>query len=396
MSLTVHAQDPFGLSVGSASGQPGQTVQVPVSVFGNDDARGIQFDIVVSDVDAFSDIDDSQCGSERPGGIGGFCSYNEANGWFRYAHDAIAFPGGPQFPTIDPIGFLVFTIDSNATVGDVIDLTFDGIVIENAPPTELTVGTITIIDTDAELTLTPNSFDFGTQDINDGAQTADFTIGNDGDNDSLTVSDVTVNGAPFSVSGNCDGETLAPGETCVVTVTFDPAAAGSFSDTLVVDSDAGTAFSNLTGAATATANIAINPPFGPVNLGFGAAGDVLTANGTVSNTGSAAADVSCALTGDVDVFSTDPSPLAATINPGATVDFSLSCALPADAEEGDAFSATLSCDIDGEPAGTHELSCSVSTFEPLPVPTMQAWALGLFALLMLLVGGISIRFFRAA
>lgn len=312
-----------------------------------------------------------------------------------------------QVPVGNGNGVLVFTIDPGAEAGDVSNIAVEPVSALLSPEDtllQITPGQVSIIDTDAVLTLTPDSFDFGTEDVNFGAQTADFTIGNDGDNDSLTINSVSVsevisdgisNGA-YTVSNNCDGIEVAPGGSCVVTVTFDPDTAGTFDADLFVNSTAGTESAPLTGTRTATANIVINPPFGPVNLGFGAAGDVLTANGTVSNTGSAAADVSCALTGDVDVFSTDPSPLAATINPGATVDFSLSCALPADAEEGDAFAATLSCDIDGEPAGTHELSCSVSTFEPLPVPTMQAWALALFALLMLLVGGISIRFFRAA
>ncbi|MGY6588764.1 MAG: choice-of-anchor D domain-containing protein [Wenzhouxiangella sp.] len=401
------AQDTAVITIDSVSGTPGSTVEVTYSITLNNLARSYNFDVITSDLSLLeggSDgIDVSRCleNSDTGDFISNCVVRNPPNNAsVRLGQTNIADP----IPDLVPIGTVLYTISSDAAIGSEIELNVQNIAIENITDFDITNGTITVIDTDAVLTLTPDSVDFGTQDINDPAQTADFTIGNAGDNDSLTINAVEIsslmpvgisNGA-FSVTNNCDGIEVAPGGSCVVTVTFDPDVAGTFEAELVVNSTAGTESADLSGAATATANVVINPPFGPVNLGFGAAGDVLTANGTVSNTGSAAASVSCDLTGDVDVFSTDPSPLAATLDPGASVGFSLSCALPTDAEEGDAFSATLACDIDGEPAGTHELSCSVSTFEPLPVPTMQAWALGLFALLMLLVGGISIRFFRAA
>ena len=256
---------------------------------------------------------------------------------------------------------------------------------------------------DANLTIAPTSADFGTLDINDPAVTRDFTLQNAGSNDSLDITSTSVQPVmlrgtmvtPFDiVADTCEGQTLAPQADCLITVAFDPSEAGTFDSTLAVSSSANNVNADLTGVGTATADIVVDPPFGPVSLGFGEAGENVTRNGTVTNNGSASADVSCTLDDTTGVFSTTPSPLSATVDAGSTVDFSLSCALPDTGEEGDTYSATLTCSVDNDVVGTHDLSCGVTEFEPLPVPTMSNWSIALFALLMLLVGGISIRFFR--
>ena len=302
-------------------------------------------------------------------------------------------------PLEDASGTITFDIDPDAVEGDSTDLALS---VFSVVPTDVEItlveGSVTIVGTDAVLTLDPDSVDFGTQDILAPPQTAEFTIGNDGDQDSLIIDSAAVGGAPFSVTANCDGEELAPGETCVVVVTFEPQEVGAFSDVLTVESDAGTVTAALSGEATAEANVEITPPFGPVDLGFGLQGETLTATGSVQNTGSADATLVCNFDGD-DVFSTD-LPLATTIDVIAGADpigFEVNCDLPADAEDGDTFAGEIQCSIDGAPVDdtTHFLSCGVSEFEPLPVPTMQNWALILFAMLMLLVGGISIRMFRS-
>jgi hypothetical protein len=249
--------------------------------------------------------------------------------------------------------------------------------------------------TDAALTIDPAAFDFGDQDIGDGPVCTDFTLGNTPGTDSLTIGTVTV-AAPFTVTGNCNGATLGGGESCVVEACFDPDAEGPFAEMLNATSDAGDVSASLEGNGTAEADVSFTPPFGPVSLGTGSAGDTLMVNGSVTNSGSADATVECTLDDMTGVFSTDPSPLAGPLAAGATIDFTLSCALPVDAEQGATYEADLNCSVDGAPAGTHNLSCGVMTFQAIPVPTMQNWALALFALMMLLIGGISIRFFRAS
>jgi len=252
------------------------------------------------------------------------------------------------------------------------------------------------VPTDADLVINPDAFDFGELDIDADPACEDFTLLNDnaGGTNSLTIGTASI-ASPFTVSDNCDGAELAPGGSCVVEVCFDPDDEGTFDETLTATSDVNDATSDISGEGTAEANVTVSPPFGPVDLGVGEQGEVITANGLAENSGSADADLSCSASGDTDIITTDPDPLAATIPANDEVAFSISCALPEDGEEGDEFSITLSCDLDGEFAGEHVITCGISTFEPLPVPTMQAWALALFALLMLLAGGIGIRYFRA-
>jgi hypothetical protein len=274
-------------------------------------------------------------------------------------------------------GTLTVASDAGAMTNDTVNLTGEG------------------LPTDAALTIDPAGFDFGDQDIGDGPVCTDFTLGNTPGNDSLTIGTVTV-AAPFTVTGNCNGVELAGGASCVVEACFDPDAEGAAAETLSATSDAGDVDALLEGNGTAEADVSFTPPFGPVSLGTGEPGTTLSANGSVSNSGSADADVACALDDLTGVFSTDPSPLAGIVPAGGSIDFTLFCDLPGDAEEGATYEADLNCTVDGVDAGTHNLSCGVSTFQAIPVPTMQNWALALFALMMLLIGGISIRFFRAS
>jgi len=252
------------------------------------------------------------------------------------------------------------------------------------------------VPSDANLTIAPPTHDFGSLDINDPAATQDFTLTNTGD-DSLTIGTVST-AAPFSVSSNCNGATLSQLGTpsCTVTASFDPSSAGSFSESLSATSDANNVSASLEGDGTSSPDLSINPPFGPVDLGSAAPGDQLSANGSVTNDGSADGSFSCSLGGpDASVFSTSPSPLSGSVSAGGSVPFSLFCDIPDGANNGDEFEATLSCSGDGNFSGTHQLSCSAFELPAVPVPTMQPWALILFGLLMLLVAGFSLRYFRA-
>jgi len=244
----------------------------------------------------------------------------------------------------------------------------------------------------------PTTAAFGTVDLGDMPQSIVHTITNDGDPGStLELNDLSYSGdAEFGISSACPA-TLAQGASCTVTVTFDSAANGTFTGTVTAVTNVGTFEVPVTGEADSVPVLAVNPPFGPVDLGQAPAGTIITANGEFSNTGSAPGDVSCNITGpDAGIFSAIPS--AGTIPAGGTVGFELACRLPDDAEQGDVFTADLNCSSPDDTAfdGTHNLSCGVQEFQFVPVPTMQPWALVLFSMLMLIAGGIGIRFFRAS
>ena len=249
---------------------------------------------------------------------------------------------------------------------------------------------------------TGDTEDFGALDIDADPICVDFVVTNTATNDAVTGIVSSVGGQPtFSGTGTCGVEgapgTLEPGASCSATICFNPEAEDNFVGTYDVTSDANTIVANLEGEGTAEAIIAVDPPFGPVDLGEAGADETIEANGLISNTGSAAADVACNFTSNPDgVFSANPSPLAANVPANSEVPFQLFCDIPDDAETGDTYNATLECSVDGAVAGTHNLTCAAQNFVAIPVNTLQPWALALFALMMLLAGGIGIRFFRAS
>jgi hypothetical protein len=249
----------------------------------------------------------------------------------------------------------------------------------------------------ASFSIDPDTAAFGQVDLNDMPQSIVHTITNDGDDGStLELNDLGYTGDDaFGVDTDCPA-TLGAGDTCTVTVTFDTDMVGNYTGTVSASTNVGDFDVPVSGEAVAAPNVTVDPPFGPVDLGEAGAGETIVADGLLSNTGSADADVACSFTSNPDgVFSAAPSPLEATVSAGGEVPFSLSCAIPDDAETGDTFNATLECTVDGDVAGTHQLECATQNFMAIPVNTLQPWALALFALLMLLAGGVGIRFFRA-
>lgn len=303
-------------------------------------------------------------------------------------------------------GVISFTVDGAAEVGDVSNLPTVA-VSELLSPADTTVditsGSVTIVDIPpeevSELSVSPDPLDFATVDVGDMPEQGVITATNSGGADSsLTVSSAAYTGdTEFSIVNNaCEGTTLAAGESCNVTVEFDSGGNGTFTGAVDFASDADNNPSpsvSVLGSADSVANLSVTPPFGPVDLGTIVVDTTGTANGSISNSGSAAGDFSCTLSGDAEI-STDPSSLSGPVPAGESVGFSISCAVPETAEEGDTYSASLVCTGDNGFSGTHDISCAATEFEPLPVPTMTNWSIALFALMMLLVGGFSIRFLR--
>lgn len=259
-----------------------------------------------------------------------------------------------------------------------------------------------VLASDAILDIDPGAADFGTLDINAPAVSETFTVTNTGTNDTATGVSVGTLAAPFAISANNCGATLGPQASCQITVTFDPTSDGTFNAVLSVTSDASDVSAPLEGVGGSSPNIVINPPFGNVNFGAVLIGTSSTLNGNVQNTGSADVTVEIELvdSNTPAIFSTS-LPLGTPVDlvaGAAAIDFTVTCSIPADATDGTTFTAEIQVSVGGDPATdatTHFLSCIVQEFEPVPIPTMQNWGLILLALMMLLVGGITIRFFRA-
>src|SRR5690625_848379 len=306
-------------------------------------------------------------------------------------------------------GTMTFTIDGSAVEGDVSSLPMEiaqgGLVPDDAD-VELNEGTVTITAAaadESELAVTPSSHDFGTINVGDSDSTT-FTAENVGDAD-LDITDVSISGASqFTIANDdCGGQTLTPGDTCEVDVDFDGDAEGTYSAEITFESDADVndeVVVEVTGEVVedngAEEGFTVDFDGG---LGAGDAGDTVSSTGTVVYEGDTSGSLSCELSGDV--FSSNPDPLDFTFAESGSEEFTISCTLPEDAEDGQDYGGALSCtDENDEVVYSGELSCSVTADEPeptpaVPVPTMQSWGIALFSLIMLAIGGLSIRAFRS-
>ncbi|HEX3737800.1 MAG TPA: choice-of-anchor D domain-containing protein, partial [Solirubrobacterales bacterium] len=156
-------------------------------------------------------------------------------------------------------------------------------------------------------TLTPATQDFGSHPAGGGSgPTETFTLKSTGTT-ALHLGSVTIEGSgagEFDIGPDlCTGETLEPGESCQVAVTFEPGSIGAKEATLVVASDApGTLESELTGQGAPNPGIAVTPTefdFGshPARTGSGP-----TESFKVESTGVTALEV-----GSVALGGTDPA-----------------------------------------------------------------------------------------
>ena len=83
-----------------------------------------------------------------------------------------------------------------------------------------------------DITVTPSSLDFGSVPVGTSSPTQPITIKNDGLTDDLLVKAITLPGTAFQkTSDGCSNQTLAPGQSCTVSVLFKPGSTGSKSST---------------------------------------------------------------------------------------------------------------------------------------------------------------------
>jgi hypothetical protein len=109
-------------------------------------------------------------------------------------------------------------------------------IMSNADPSPLVIpwsGKASAATT--QLTVNPTSLAFGNITVQKSSSD-EVKLTNSG-NDDITVSSVSITGTGFSESGGAS-VTLTPGQSVPVNVSFDPKAAGSFSGTLTIASNA--------------------------------------------------------------------------------------------------------------------------------------------------------------
>lgn len=255
----------------------------------------------------------------------------------------------------------------------------------------------------AALSISPASHDYG--DVLTGETASQtFTVTNSGESGSnASIDTITPPAGDFSVTGgtcNAGSTTLSAGASCTIALQFAPAADGAQSGSLTVDgtdtinSNSVQTSASVQGTGVTEAQFSSNPAPGTVNLGITAIGGSLNQTVTITNSGNAPLDVTCGSlqndTAGVFTLSPDPANFTGIGTSGGTASFDVSCTVPDQAT----YTADLSCTSNdpNNSSFTYQFSCSA---RPLVIPTMQPWGLAILTLLMLVVGGISIRFFRA-
>lgn len=169
------------------------------------------------------------------------------------------------------------------------------------------------------LTASPSSMNFGTIQVA-SSQTQYVTLTNSGGS-SVTISQATVTGNGFGLSGFAAPETLAAGQSLTLTIAFVPTLSGTSSGTLTFTSNASdpTLGVLLSGTGTSPGQLTVTP--GTMGFGTIVVGSSQTQTGTLSASGSSVTLSSG--TSSSSEFTLGGLTLPLTIAAGQTVPFTI-------------------------------------------------------------------------
>ncbi|WP_161784324.1 choice-of-anchor D domain-containing protein [Aquabacterium sp. NJ1] len=227
------------------------------------------------------------------------------------------------------------------------------------------------------LTLNQSSMTFASTAIGGTSQQA-VTLGNNGAAP-LTLSSMSItgaNGADFVVGGDCaTGASLAVGSNCTAKVTFSPAAVGTRTGTLTINTSGSsnpTATLALSGTAVAAPAPLVSVTPGQLDLGSVTVGQTSAAKAlAIKNTGNAALSVSS--------IATTPSSFAQTNDCGASLAAGASCTVNTtfSAASAGAASGTLTIVSNAAGSPTRIGLSAQGVAVVLPVLSWQSSATGL-------------------
>ncbi len=170
-----------------------------------------------------------------------------------------------------------------------------------------------------QISLSRTAVPFGTVTVGSTGNQS-VTITNNGSAD-LTISVISVSGAEFGVSGIATPKTISAGQTAAMGLTFHPTASGAVSGSVALTSNdtanpTTTIALSGTGTTTATGQLQANA----TSLSFGnvSSGTSSTQHVILTNTGTAAVQISSITTTGAG-FSTNGISFPWTLNPSATV-----------------------------------------------------------------------------
>ena len=194
-------------------------------------------------------------------------------------------------------------------------------VLSDASNSSLTIN-LSGTGVQAGLTVAPGNFDFGS--VVDGqTKSQSFTMTNTGAA-ALTVAQLTVNGAGYSVSGFSAPATIAAGQSVTFNAQFAPATAGNLNGKVSISSNAPNSPTTvaLTGIGVAAS---VSMTAAPANLSFGsvAAGSSSSKSVTLTNKGNSSLTISQLSVNAKDVSATGLStPLVLPAGQSATMNVS--------------------------------------------------------------------------
>jgi hypothetical protein len=222
--------------------------------------------------------------------------------------------GSPAGQTIQPGQSISFTAKfSPATVGNGSGSVS---ISSNAPNSPMAIA-LTGTGTQPGLTSTPSAVSFGNVGMGSSG-TAPVSLTNTG-SASVTISQASVTGAGFTMTGSPAGQSIQPGQSISFMAKFSPTSVGSASGSVSISSDAPNSPMSiaLTGAGTQP-GLASTPS--AVSFGSVVVGSSGTAAVNLSNTGSANVTISGASATGAG-FTMSGSPAGQTIQAGQSISF---------------------------------------------------------------------------
>ena len=227
--------------------------------------------------------------------------------------------------------------------------------------------TATIADT-YTATLSPATYSFGNVGVG-GSATSVFTLTNTGTGGVVvgTIQLVADTSSSYSATNTCGTGTLAAGQSCMITVTFQPTASGALATTLTVRDSAGTQTATVTGTGVApTATLTPSAyDFGKVAVGLSQ-----TSVFTLTNTST----ISIAV-GTIVLAPESTNSYSYTKTCGTTLPAGASCTFTVTFKPtvGSSSSTTLNV---GDDAGTQKASITGSGIAPTATLTPSTYNFG--------------------
>jgi hypothetical protein len=221
------------------------------------------------------------------------------------------------------------------------------------------------------LSAAPASISFGSVP-SATSQTQSDTLSNTGGT-SFTITQVTVTGAGFSITGLTTPLTLAPGQSTSFKVTFEPQSSGNSSGNIAIASDASDAGLSVALSGSEATQSQGTLSVSPVGVGSVTVGTSGTQTGTLSASGASVSVSSVSLSGTnpsefsisglsfpVTVTTSQPLGFTVTFTPGASGAASASASFASNASNSPSAAAVTGT---GTPAPVHSvvLSWTAST-----------------------------------